>query len=238
MNDVYANKALAALFAPTPEIAVIARELIEELEIPNMDVFDTYNEELLEKIKKENYQLVIANGACAQIFHAIPKLTVLDILPDISSFVDDIKYLSEQGAKHIAIFASPHSINTYNSFDLTGVKLTFHPVYDMKELPTMVGELHLSGADAVLAGQLVADYLRSHYPHILTRVNSCSRQALANILRAARRILHLEKVKRLQLTRLDLLINNIQEGAVIFNKTHETVFHNALAEKILKDYDL
>lgn len=238
MDTNLANaKPLAAFFAPTIEIAQRARTMAQELEL-NLEVYDYFSEAMMPALKNHDYQLVIAAGACANILRKNFDFTVLELLSDLSSFFTDIDALIQSGASKIAVMGSPGNIASFQKVDFAHSQLTFYPVHDMGQVPVYAGEILLNGINGVLSGQMVNEYLLKHYPHIKARVFSCSDSSLTNTLLAAKRILHLEKVKRLQLTRLDLLINNIQEGVIIFNKKQETVFYNVLAEKILHDYHM
>ncbi len=238
MDTNLANaKPLAAFFAPTVEIAQRARTMAQELEL-NLEVYDYFSEAMIPALKNHDYQLVIAAGACANILRKNFDFTVLELLSDLSSFFTDIDALITAGASKIAVMGSPGNIASFQKVDFANSQLTFYPVHDMGQVPVYAGEILLNGINGVLSGQMVNEYLLKHYPHLKTRVFSCSDSSLTNTLLAAKRILHLEKVKRLQLTRLDLLINNIQEGVIIFNKKQETVFYNVLAEKILHDYHM
>lgn len=238
MDTNLANaKPLAAFFAPTVEIAQRARTMAQELEL-NLEVYDYFSEAMIPALKNHDYQLVIAAGACANILRKNFDFTVLELLSDLSSFFTDIDALMTAGASKIAVMGSPGNIASFQKVDFAHSQLTFYPVHDMGQVPVYAGEILLNGINGVLSGQMVNEYLLKHYPHLKTRVFSCSDSSLTNTLLAAKRILHLEKVKRLQLTRLDLLINNIQEGVIIFNKKQETVFYNVLAEKILHDYHM
>lgn len=237
-DNLITNKPLAAFIAPTVEIAKRTRDLIKELDLElNVEVYDYFSEDMLSTLGNHNYQLVIAFGACATILRQNFDFTVLELLSDLSSFFTDIDDLMKAGATKIAVLGSPGNIASFQKIDFAQANLTFYPVHEMRQVPVYVGEIMLNGVNGILSGQLVNEYILKHYPRFKARIFSCSDASLTNTLMAAKRILHLEKVKRLQLTRLDLLINNIQEGVIIFNKKQETVFFNVLAEKILHDYD-
>ena len=232
---------LAALVAATSEQAQLATRLITEQQL-KIKVFN-YQRNICAELKDAGYQLIIASGSLAARFRTWPEVTVLEINPDLSSLLNDVLVLAQEGATKIAVLAHENIINQYQSFSMhwleqQEIELTLYPVHEDRDIPLVLGDGILGKCDAVVTGALAANYIKQRYPNLRCRIFSISELALSNVINAARRILHLEKVKRLQLTRLDLIIDNIQEGLIIFNKKHETVFHNALADKILKDYNL
>lgn len=235
------NQILAALVAATREQAELATKLIAEQEL-KIKVYQ-YHEQLFKEMRLCGYKLIIATGSLAARFRSWPEVTVLELSPDCSSILSDILELAKVGARKIAVLAHENIINQYHQlslhwFEQGEIDLSLYPVHDDSEIPLVLGDGILGKCDAVVTGALAASYIEHRYPQLMCRVFSISELAFSNVINAARRILHLEKVKRLQLTRLDLIIDNIQEGIIIFNKKQETVFHNALADKILKDYEL
>lgn len=235
------NKILAALVAATREQAQLATKLIDEQHL-KIKVYKYYAG-LLEEMRPLGYQLVIASGSLAARFRQWPDVTVLELNPDLASLLSDFLALARQGARKIVLLAHENIVTQYHQLSLhwleqQQIELIMYPVHEDKDIPLVLADGILGKCDAVVTGALAAHYIRQRYPQLLCRTFSLSELSLTNVINAARRILHLEKVKRLQLTRLDLIIDNIQEGIIIFNKKQETVFHNALADKILKDYDL
>ena len=235
------NKILAALVAATREQAQLATKLIDEQHL-KIKVYEYYAG-LLEEMRPLGYQLVIASGSLAARFRQWPDVTVLELNPDLASLLSDFLALARQGARKIVLLAHENIVTQYHQLSLhwleeQQIELIMYPVHEDKDIPLVLADGILGKCDAVVTGALAAHYIRQRYPQLLCRTFSLSELSLTNVINAARRILHLEKVKRLQLTRLDLIIDNIQEGIIIFNKKQETVFHNALADKILKDYDL
>lgn len=232
---------LAALVAATSEQAQLATKLIGEQQL-KIKVFE-YHENISAELRHAGYQLIIASGSLAARFRTWPEVTVLELNPDLSSLLNDVLVLAQEGAKKIAVLAHENIVYQYQAFSMhwieqQEIELKLYPVHEDREIPLVLGDGILGKCDAVVTGALAAGYIKQRYPNLRCRIFSISELAFCTAINAARRILHLEKVKRLQLTRLDLIIDNIQEGLIIFNKKHETVFHNALADKILKDYNL
>lgn len=235
------TQVIAAFISPTRELAKMARRELEKMGLSSrFDIYEEISEDLLPDILNgdKNYQLILATGAAAMYYRQDGRVTVLELLPDLTSFLDDIKDLTSRGIKSIAILGTTNYISSVIDFAIDGAKLRFYPVEFVHNLPNAIEAALLPGVDGVLGGSFTCKYMQEHHPDIAYRRFSYSLRALTNILNATQRIIHLEKVKRLQLTRLELIISNIQQGIVIFNKKKETVFHNAQADQILKNHEL
>lgn len=235
------TQVIAAFISPTRELAKMARQELDKMGMSSLfDIYEEISEDLLPDILNgdKNYQLILATGAAAMFYRQDGRVTVLELLPDLRSFIDDIKDLTKRGIKNIAILGTTNYISTVFDFAIDGAKLKFYPVEFVHNLPNAIESALKPGVEGILGGSFTCKYVQEHHPHIAYKRFSYSLRSLTNILNATQRIVHLEKVKRLQLTRLELIISNIQQGIVIFNNKKETVFHNAQADQILKNHEI
>lgn len=229
-NSVQRKK--KALFAtPLPAIADIANKSIAEIGLDCEVVSDVW-EEIEKKVKANEYLLIISHGDYAHKLRALTSITVLEVRSDIFSVLNDISILKKQGSKKIYVIFDSHGFNfEFPKMLISGVEIYILKSNSKEDLVISVGEAILAGADGIVGPLPALNYVTDS--KIFKCPLSVSEIGLKRIFEASQRILHLEKIKRLQLTRLDLIINNISEGIVIFNLSREAVFHNVQADRIM-----
>ncbi|MCR5536265.1 MAG: sigma 54-interacting transcriptional regulator [Succinivibrio sp.] len=220
------------------------REIIEECISKSSLQFKLVQlppKELNAYLKEHFFPLIISYDDLAdQLRESQPKSTVLKISVDVSTILKNLNYLKAQGCKHIYIIARSDDLQDFENIkEYLGLdsRVVIIPVAENQELATVLGDALLSGADGIIGSRQVVE-LCAHKQQVKTRELGLSRISMMRVFEAAGRIMHLEKVKRLQLTRLDLIINNIAEGVIIFNLQKEAVFHNVQADRIMSGVDL
>ena len=226
----------AIFVAHTAHLAKMAESCAQESSV-NCDVVYKALDEIDEPLDLKDYQLVIAYGDYAQDLKAQTDLTILEINPDFVSLLQDIESLIAIGKKQIFVISDVIDLDfELKTFKLADAQIIFTKVSTKKEAVLALAQARAALADGSV-GSIDILKLAQGYKDLTAIPFSLSKNAILKTMKAAKRILHLEKVKRLQLTRLDLLINNIQEGILIFNLSKETVFSNVQADSILKGID-
>lgn len=194
-------------------------------------------EAVAKKVTDENILLVLSHGDLAAALRPLLPVTLIEIPSDYIALCRSIENLRRQGCKKIFILmpsidnlklrSTVRSVDPQDNCEISVLKIPTSSEYSIA-----IGDALLNGIDGIAAPLAMIKKVPAG-SNIRTDVIGVSETAITRLFEAAKRIMHLEKVKRLQLTRLELLINNITEGVIIFNRDKDAVFHNAQADRIL-----
>ncbi len=194
-------------------------------------------EAIVKKVSDENILLVLSHGDLAAALRPILPVTLIEIPSDYIAMCHCVENLRHQGCKKIFVLipsidnlmtrSTVHSADPTDNCEISVLKIPTSQEYSIA-----IGDALLNGIDGIAAPQGVIKKVPAGR-NIRTETIGVSETSITHMFEAAKRIMHLEKVKRLQLTRLELLINNIAEGVIIFNRDKDAVFHNAQADRIL-----
>ncbi len=204
-----------------------------------MDPCHCSNAEAAEKlVKEEEYLFVLTLPDYLDCLRqsAGPGVSILCFPPDAISLLDCTKKLYDRGSRQIAfITRSDFFDEQLRSFDFSQFNVKTARCPSESAVAIALGQARLDGTDGIISSPSVC--AQAEALGLKAEIHTLSDAVLSVGLSMAQRVLHLEKVKRLQLNRLDLVINNIGEGILIFNRDHEPVFHNVQVDAIMHGVD-
>lgn len=222
----------AVFLTEQPDVAKLARKCLRQSGF-DCEVLLGTPEDLIEQMAEREVLLVITPNKLSNDLREQMPVTIIEVPTDYIALFCSIDRLRRQGCRRIfVIFQCIDDIDWHSRSFNDDCQVDFIKVSSMQEGVIAVGEAVLNKVDGIIAPPRLLSRLPER-SGIVGEPMTVSATCLMEIFTAAKRIMHLEKVKRLQLTRLDLLINNIAEGVIIFNRDKEAVFHNVQADRIL-----
>ncbi len=229
------NNPSKALFATNLSyVAQLAQKCADEQDFFFCEIMLSSNvDEIVEKVRSQGILLVLSHGALADRLRSVLTVTVIEVPVDYIAVFGGVDKLVSLGCKRIfVLLPCVDEMPSRASFFYQDCEVIFVRLSSVNEGKIVIGEAALCGVDGILAPESLINSIPER-DSLKALCIGISATAITRMFEAGKRILHLEKVKRLQLTRLDLLINNIAEGVIIFNRDKEAVFHNVQADKIL-----
>lgn len=222
-----------ALIVPYESLIDIAKNYIKTKELSvDMEVFCLDEKEAIEVVKEKGFEIVIAKGSTAEGLRNLPNINVIEIGLGTDVLLQDFQELYEKGFKKIHVISYERFFPlVFDNLKYKGLELVFKRINNINEMHFLIGDSKLNDCDVILTNRF--GYKIATHLGIKAKIATVKIDALYQAIDLAYALAHLEKVKRLQLNRLDLVINNVSEGVIILNRKKEVVFHNVTADSIM-----
>lgn len=218
--------------APFEDLADTAKEVIQELKLP-IQVVMAANEKAVAVAKAQPEAVIlISRGGTANDLKALPERTVVEVSATFSDILAEIEDAVISGYRKIGIVTNDNIIdNLVKNFTFKETQVLLRPCTSHREIWSTVAALRQEGIDCIIGCHQAVNKARS-----LGLANKYIQSGLLSIERAIWEALRIEKTRSLsqfQMERMNAVINNIQEGIVIFGEQHQPVFVNATAKTLL-----
>ena len=223
--------------APQKEIAQVARKVLDELNI-SMPIIVAKNEDAVEKVKQyPNASVIISRGGTARDLKKYTDKIIVDINISFADIFPSIEKLSRLGSKNIAIISNNHII------DKEETNLTINDTF-IKICPYAVDEDVFGIIEGFLPkkidgiiGDIKPVEIGNTYniPSIYIESNTLS---ITKAVKEALSIVDSQQKKQLRLQTLQTIINNIDEGIIVYNLNNQPIFSNELGQQIINNYDI
>lgn len=221
--------------APFEELADTAREVIQSMKLPIKVVIASNTKAVrLAKAHEEASILISRGGTANDLKQQLPNRAVVEVSATFSDILAEIEDAFLSGYRNIGVVTNDNIIdNMTKDFVFKETKVWLRPCKTPKEIWSSVGTLHGQGVDCIIGCHQAVAKARS-----LCLANKYIQSGRLSIERAVLEALRIEKMSSLskvQMERLNAVIDNIQEGIVIFGKEKEPVFVNTVAQWLLGD---
>ena len=221
--------------APHYDIAQVAQNVFNELKL-TIPIIIATNKDAVQKVKHyPDISVVISRGGTARDLKKYTDKLVVDINISFSDIFTAIETLSQQGCKRIAIISSSNLIDKMNdNININGIYLTINPYKNDDDIKLIMDKIAINNIDGIV-GDFVPISLAKNY-----NINNCiyiksDELSILNALKEAVNIVEIQQKKRLRLQTLQAIIDNINEGIIVYNAQKKAIFQNKMGRKIIKN---
>ena len=208
--------------APQKEIAQVARKVFQDLNI-SIPIIIAKNEAAVSQARKyPNISVIVSRGGTARDLKKYTDKIIVDINISFADIFPSIEKLSRQGCKNIAIISNNHIIDKEET-DLT-INDTFikiRPYAADEDVPHII-ESFEPKIDGII-GDIKPVEIGNTYniPSIYIESNTLS---ITKAVKEALSIVDSQQKKLLRLQTLQSIINNIDEGIIVYDLNNKPIF--------------
>lgn len=219
--------------APQKEIAQVARKVFQDLNI-SIPIIIAKNEAAVSQARKyPNISVIVSRGGTARDLKKYTDKIIVDINISFADIFPSIEKLSRQGCKNIAIISNNHIIDKEET-DLT-INDTFikiRPYAADEDVPHII-ESFEPKIDGII-GDIKPVEIGNTYniPSIYIESNTLS---ITKAVKEALSIVDSQQKKLLRLQTLQSIINNIEEGIIVYDLNNKPIFSNELGQYIINN---
>ena len=221
--------------APHYDIAQVAQNVFNELKL-NIPIIIATNKDAVQKVKQyPDISVVISRGGTARDLKKYTDKLIVDVNISFSDIFTAIETLSQKGCKRIAIISSSNLIDKMNdNININGVYLTINPYKNDDDIKLIMEKVVMNNIDGIV-GDFVPISLAKNY-----NIRNCiyiksDELSVLNALKEALNIVEIQQKKRLRLQTLQAIIDNINEGIIVYNAQKKAIFQNKMGRKIIKN---
>lgn len=226
------------IVAPLKKIANVAHEVCKDL---NLDIpIIIANDEMAPAaaLKYKDASVFISRGGTADALTVYTNKTIVNLIANFDDIAIAIEKLIEHKCKNIAVVTS-HNIIGYSNknYNLGAVNVSFYSCESIGEIEERINYLYENKLVDGIAGCIHAVKFASslNLPNSLILASySCIKQAIYEALEIYRNSVNYSTM----IEHLNILLDNTEAGAIIFNDKYEAIFFNDQARNILADIDI
>ena len=229
--------ATIVVVAPSPNFGRIANLVLRNMRLQNdIPVVVGSDQDGCEKALKDypNAKVFVTRGGTAKALSNISDATIVATRSSFFDIMDSIKKVLQQGAHRIAVVTHNNIIGYKPSkIDIGNIHINMMPCNDASEIKATVEQCISNGYDGII-GCVVAVATANLYHTTCAFIDSdyySIHQAIAEALKIEK----VMNVQELALKRMDALIDNIEEGVLIYSSDHQIVFINEVAQRLLSE---
>ena len=223
--------------SPYRHLAQTARHVIASMGL-KIPVEISYDYQALKVLKNyPDVKIVISRGGTLKFLGGRTDLALVNIGSSIFDLMEALEVLTKNGCKKIAVVTQDNIQGLKSgTINLSGIEIKLEPCPCADDIVAAVENCIEEGYDGI-AGCIVA--VETAKLHGIK--SSFIFSDFFTIIRAILESLEIEKSlnrQKVYFDRLSLLVDNIEEGAIIFNSEHAPVFYNDNAIKIFGNHKL
>ncbi|MCR5536213.1 MAG: sigma 54-interacting transcriptional regulator [Succinivibrio sp.] len=223
--------------APYSHMAVLAQSVINSLKL-KIPVIEAYDYKAIEALREyPNTRIVISRGGTSNFLRGVPGITVVDLTASFYDVAKSVTNLLKEGCRKIAVISQDNVIGlSEGHFELGKVSISVHPCRTSEDIISTVNACVKDGAEGI-AGCVLAVETARDYGVRVAFVDADYFTMKKAVLEA----LEIKKTLEAQdamLSRMETLLDNIEEGVIIFNPDGTPVFYNELASRLMRPHPL
>lgn len=220
------------LIAPYQHTGKLSKMVIEQMGL-SIPVEVAYDYEAYAALKRhDDVKIVISRGGTAKVLRGVKGITVLDIEASFYDVFNAVRKLLSQGCHNIAVVTQDNVIGLESgSMNLKGEQISVHPCKTVEEIQDTVEQAAQQGFDGI-AGCVVAVETATRLKLRSAFIDSdyySIKKAIINAIELEKSI----RSQELMLNMTQSLLNNIDEGVVVFGKEGDARYFNHKAEELL-----
>lgn len=225
--------------APHQKIADNAQNILEYMGI-SIPVITASNQEAVRiaATAYRNASIIISRGGTARDLKQSTDKIIVDIHTSFIDISTAVQKLITQGSKNIAIVSANNIIENANiKFDFGGISVRLCPCIDDSDIIKKVKELYKTGIDGI-AGDIKA-ILTAASLNIQNRAYITSGDiSISKAIEEALALANYEQGKHLRLKTMQSIIDNIDEGIIVYDQNQHIIFSNKEGQSIIKNSPL
>ncbi len=221
--------------APLKEIAQTAQKVLDELHM-DIPIIIARNEDAVKKAKQyPNTSVIISRGGTARDLKKYTDKVIIDINISFADIFPSIEELSRRGSKNIAIISNNHIIDKeeiYFTINDTFIKVC--PYADDEDVTRIIENFGPNRIDGIIGDIRPVELAKSYHIDNCIYIES-SMLSINKAIKEALTIVDSQQKKQLRLQTLQTIINNIDEGIIVYNLNNRPIFYKELGKNILKN---
>lgn len=220
--------------APFGELAGLAEKVIKKMGL-SIQVIVASNESAVTAVKSyPEKTILISRGGTAYDLRKLPERTVVEVSASFSDILPTLEEAIFSGYKKIGIVTNDNIIdNIVKDFSFDSVSVWHRPCKNHAEIRNMIAKLHDEGVQYIIGCHQAVK--KAQELHLANAYINSGKVSIVKAINEALKIEQTKKMAQFQMERVNAVINNIQEGIIIFEQNHEPVFFNTLANNVFNE---
>ena len=221
--------------APHYDVAQVAQNVFRDLKL-NIPLIIAANKDAVEKAGNyPDVSVIISRGGTARDLKKYTDKLVVDVNISLSDIFSAIETLSQQGCKRIAIISSSNLIDKMNDdIHINGIYITINPYKNDDDIKLIMEKVAMNNIDGIVGDFVPVSLAKNYNIHKCIYMKS-DELSILNALKEAMNIVEIQQKKRLRLQTLQAIIDNINEGIIVYNAQKKAIFQNKTGRKIIKN---
>lgn len=221
--------------APHYDVAQVAQNVFRDLKL-NIPLIIAANKDAVEKAGNyPDVSVIISRGGTARDLKKYTDKLVVDVNISLSDIFSAIETLSRQGCKRIAIISSSNLIDKMNDdIHINGIYITINPYKNDDDIKLIMEKVAMNNIDGIVGDFVPVSLAKNYNIHKCIYMKS-DELSILNALKEAMNIVEIQQKKRLRLQTLQAIIDNINEGIIVYNAQKKAIFQNKTGRKIIKN---
>lgn len=226
------HKSSILFIAPYRHMALVAKQVIQTLkmDIPVVVAFDSGAVNALRKFPEA--KIVISRGGTSKWLKGIAGLTVVELTASFYDVFLAVKTLSDRGCRNISVVSQENIIGLgRGDLKVFDRKINLYPCLTAEDTAEKTQECIKNGSDGIAGCVIAVDTAKKlGVQHAFVDADfSTVKKALLEAASIEKTL----KLHELTASRMSSVLNNIEEGVVIFNDLNEPMFYNEFSRTIL-----
>ena len=220
--------------APHREIAKVAKNVLQKMNL-SIPVIIARNVDAISKAKNSFASVIISRGGTSRDIKRNTNKIIVDINITFADIFPSIERLSQLGSKNIAIISNNHILGKNNiNLTINDTSITSYSYIDDEDAELIIKDLMQKNIDGII-GDIRPVELAQAYNIKNTLYIESSELSIEKAFEEALSIVEAQQKKQLRLQTLQTIIDNIDEGIIVYNTNKEPIFSNKLGEQIIKN---
>ncbi len=221
--------------APHKEIADKAQNIIRKMNV-SIPVITASNQEAVEAAGEyKQASIIISRGGTARDLKQYTNKMIVNVHTSFIDISTAIEKLIMKGSKSIAIVSANNIIdNAHINFKFENINIRLCPYNDDKYITQQIKELFEAGVDGI-AGDIEALKAADMFG-IENRVYIESGEiSITKAIEEALALVKYQQREQLRLKTLQSIIDNIDEGIIVYDQNKRIIFSNKEGQAIIKN---
>lgn len=223
--------------APNEGIAQIAREVFSKLDI-SMPLIVANNEEAVSQVKNyPHVSIIISRGGTVRDLKKYTDKIIVDINISFIDILTSVEKLSSQGCKNIAVISNNNIIGKQRyDININDISIKICPYINDETIDKLIKKLLLKNIDGIIGDIKPVALAKTYDINYATYIESNS-VSITKAIEEALSIVNANQKKLLRLQTLQSIINNIDEGIIVYNGDNKPIFTNRIGQYIYRHND-
>lgn len=221
--------------APNEGIAQTAKKVLTDLNI-SMPLIVANNEEAVSQVQKYPHaSIIISRGGTVRDLKRYTDKIIVDINISFIDILASVEKLSALGCKNIAIISNNNIIGKQHyTININDITINICPYIKDETVETLINSLLSNKIDGII-GDIKPVALAEAYGIKYATYIETNSMSVTKAIEEAMSIVNANQKKLLRLQTLQSIINNINEGIIVYNNEHKPIFYNRIGQYAYKN---
>ena len=221
--------------APNEGIAQTAKKVLTDLNI-SMPLIVANNEEAVSQVQKYPHaSIIISRGGTVRDLKRYTDKIIVDINISFIDILASVEKLSALGCNHIAIISNNNIIGKQHyAVNINDITINICPYIKDETIETLINSLLSQKIDGIIGDIKPVALAEAYGINYATYIETNS-MSVTKAIEEAMSIVNANQKKLLRLQTLQSIINNINEGIIVYNNEHKPIFYNRIGQYAYKN---